>query len=257
MLVLALTTGHAGAATKSNPFEGKMAEAVFEAGLSFRMEFLPGNTMKWVELTPGKEGHEATESIHVTRLEDGLFSVSWIEADGVAIGYSIDMHKKTVEASVSWNDPKERGGRGSVFQSGSWRFINADGSDDTVPFTNLQIVTDFWNGFFNRHDMSYADKYLAAPYKQHNPAVADGVEAFKAVFTPLFAQKEFKDFTAVVVRAAVEDDLVYLHNHKKMNARDPGKAAVDIFRVVDGKIVEHWDVIQPVPDKSANPNTMF
>jgi predicted SnoaL-like aldol condensation-catalyzing enzyme len=242
VFVLALASGHAGAATKSNPLEGRMAETVFETGAVFRIEFLPGNTMKWVELTPGKARHEATEPIHVTRLGDGAFSVNWIEADGIAIGYSIDIHKKAVEAFVSWNDPKGRGGRSAVSQSGSYRFIKADGSDDTTPFTNLEIVTDFWNGFFNRHDASYADKYLAATFTWHSPPAGNGVEAFKADFAVRFAQKDYKDSTATIVGGAVEDDLVYLHSHKKLHAQDPGKAAVDIFRVVDGKIVEHWGI---------------
>lgn len=51
--------------------------------------------------------------------------------------------------------------------------------------------------------------------------------------------------------------LVFIHNHIKLNPKDRGQAAVDIFRVRDGKIVEHWDVIQDIPEKAENPNTMF
>jgi predicted SnoaL-like aldol condensation-catalyzing enzyme len=54
-----------------------------------------------------------------------------------------------------------------------------------------------------------------------------------------------------------EGDLVVLHVHTKRDEHDRGKAVVDIFRVENGKIVEHWDVIQDVPEKAANSNTMF
>ncbi len=58
-------------------------------------------------------------------------------------------------------------------------------------------------------------------------------------------------------RVIAEDDLVVLHYHLKMTPDDLGQAVVDIFRVEDGRIVEHWDVLQPVPAESANTNTMF
>lgn len=62
---------------------------------------------------------------------------------------------------------------------------------------------------------------------------------------------------ARIVRSAADGDLVYLHVHATEHPGDRGEAVVDIFRVKDGKIVEHWDVIQPVPETSANRNTMF
>jgi predicted SnoaL-like aldol condensation-catalyzing enzyme len=60
-----------------------------------------------------------------------------------------------------------------------------------------------------------------------------------------------------IQRMIAEGDLVVLHVHTKLDAQDRGKAVVDIFRVDHGKIVEHWDVIQDVPERAANRNTMF
>jgi predicted SnoaL-like aldol condensation-catalyzing enzyme len=54
-----------------------------------------------------------------------------------------------------------------------------------------------------------------------------------------------------------EDDLVVTHGVVKFSADDPGTVAVDIFRLEDGKVVEHWDVLQPLPEESANPHPMF
>ena len=59
------------------------------------------------------------------------------------------------------------------------------------------------------------------------------------------------------MRSATDGDLVFLHNHSTTSENDRGRAIVDIFRVKDRKIVEHWDVIQPVPEKAVNNNTMF
>lgn len=121
---------------------------------------------------------------------------------------------------------------------------------------NLKLVIDFYNQFFNDHNVAIADKVVAESYKQHNPFVPDGRAPFVNYFT-----KVFKDNPArktKIVRAAVNGDIVFLHVHMTQNPDDQrGRAGVDIFRVENGKIVEHWDVNQDVPEKSANTNTMF
>ena len=65
------------------------------------------------------------------------------------------------------------------------------------------------------------------------------------------------DSKAKVVRSAADGDLVWLHVHSTNGAEDLGRAVIDVFRVEDGKIVEHWDVIQKVPTEAANTNTTF
>jgi predicted SnoaL-like aldol condensation-catalyzing enzyme len=66
-----------------------------------------------------------------------------------------------------------------------------------------------------------------------------------------------RDSISDIKRVIAEGDLVVLHVHSRNTLSDRGRAVVDIFRVADGKIIEHWDVIQAVPAKSQNPNTMF
>ena len=85
--------------------------------------------------------------------------------------------------------------------------------------------------------------------------VPDGKAPFVNYFTGFF--KENPQSKARIVRSATDGDLVYLHIHSTENESDRGRAIVDIFRVTDGKITEHWDVIQEVPEKAANNNTMF
>lgn len=132
-------------------------------------------------------------------------------------------------------------------------------NNDSHPFSaqqNKAIVTDFYEGVFLKHQVqAYADRYIGSQYIQHNPHVPDGKAPFVDYFTGYF--KENPQAKSVIKRAVAEGDLVFLHVHAQENAQDLGTAIVDIFRVENGKIVEHWDVQQAVPEKSANNNTMF
>jgi predicted SnoaL-like aldol condensation-catalyzing enzyme len=92
-------------------------------------------------------------------------------------------------------------------------------------------------------------------YTQHNPAAPDGAEAFVSVISGLY--EAFPDFSIERKREVVDGDLVVIHSHVHMTKEDLGMAVVDMFRVNDGKVVEHWDVVQPVPEETANDNTMF
>ncbi|MGR2660319.1 nuclear transport factor 2 family protein [Chromobacterium haemolyticum] len=121
--------------------------------------------------------------------------------------------------------------------------------------SNKQLVVDFYNQFFNQHDLSAADRYIGDRYIQHNPSVKDGKQAFVDTFADRF--KQAPERRSTIIRAIAEDDLVVLHVHSVNDTKDRGRALVDIFRVENNKIVEHWDVIQPVPDASASGNSMF
>ncbi|HEY1394786.1 nuclear transport factor 2 family protein [Roseateles sp.] len=120
--------------------------------------------------------------------------------------------------------------------------------------TNRVLVVDFYDRFFNKHDIASA-RVVADSYRQHNPDVPDGKAPFVSYFSGFF--KEHPKSTSRIVRSATSGDLVYLHVHFKVEPADRGQAVVDIFRVADGKIVEHWDVVQDVPEKAENKNTMF
>lgn len=120
---------------------------------------------------------------------------------------------------------------------------------------NKQMVVTFYQRFFGDKDITAADQYLAPSYIQHNPLAATGRDAVKKFFTPFFANPAIPKTRIDIRRAAADGDLVWLHIRSKTTGAE--RAVVDIFRVKDGKIVEHWDVIQPVPAKSMNENTMF
>ncbi|RVV97314.1 hypothetical protein EKE94_14985 [Mesobaculum littorinae] len=119
---------------------------------------------------------------------------------------------------------------------------------------NRRLVVEFYDRFFNAHEIEAAD-VIAEDYIQHNPAVPDGRTPLVSFFTDVFADNP--DARAEIVRSAADGDLVWLHVHSTNGPEDRGAAVVDIFRVEDGLIVEHWDVVQPVPEEAANDNTMF
>lgn len=120
---------------------------------------------------------------------------------------------------------------------------------------NRQIVVDFYNRLFKHRDALQAAQVLDEGYVQHNPYVPDGKAPFVDYFTAYF--KAHPQASARIVRSAADGDLVYLHVHATERPSDRGQAIVDIFRVKDGRIMEHWDVIQDVPEHGENTNTMF
>ncbi|PDV87093.1 hypothetical protein CO652_17490 [Rhizobium sp. H4] len=126
--------------------------------------------------------------------------------------------------------------------------------DLKVEEANRKLVVEFYDRFFNSHDIEAAS-VVADDYRQHNPQVPDGKKPLVSFFTGFF--KENPQSKAEIVRTAADGDLVWLHVHATNGTDDRGQAIVDIFRVKDGKIVEHWDVIQAVPKEAANRNTMF
>jgi predicted SnoaL-like aldol condensation-catalyzing enzyme len=119
---------------------------------------------------------------------------------------------------------------------------------------NKRLVVDFYTMVFVKKQVAEGfAQYVGPTYIQHNPRLPDGPEAA----VRLLSQVVTRDSIAELKRAVADNDLVVLHWHSRSNAQDRGRAVVDIFRVANGKVVEHWDVIQPVPEQAANTNTMF
>jgi predicted SnoaL-like aldol condensation-catalyzing enzyme len=121
---------------------------------------------------------------------------------------------------------------------------------------NTELVRDFYHLALNlKKPEEAAEKYLGPYYRQHNPGAADGAEAFIAFvhgFTGAFPALHF-DFR----RFIAEGDLVLVHSHLVRQPQDRGMAVMDIFRIENNRIVEHWDVLQEIPELPANSNTMF
>ena len=123
-----------------------------------------------------------------------------------------------------------------------------------VAANNKKIVVEFYQKLFGDKDVSVIDQYIVEDYIQHNPIAADGRQALKEIANKWIANqpKTQVDFQKVVA----DGDLVFLHiKTKSFSGTD--LSLVDIFRLKNGKIVEHWDIMQEVPENSANPHPMF
>jgi len=120
---------------------------------------------------------------------------------------------------------------------------------------NKQNVIAFYNAAINDKDFEKASQYMGDKYIQHNPLAADGPEGLRTFLA--YAKENLGSFKAEIKQAFADGDYVILHVHATFSPEDRGSAVMDIFRLEDGKVVEHWDVIQQIPEESANENTMF
>jgi predicted SnoaL-like aldol condensation-catalyzing enzyme len=107
----------------------------------------------------------------------------------------------------------------------------------------------------NQRDADAALQFVGSQYRQHNPLVADEYGGLREYLT--WIQENFPKSHSKILRVFVDGDYVLLHVHRVRSPGTRGDAIVDIFRLENEKIVEHWDVIQPVPETAANSNTMF
>jgi predicted SnoaL-like aldol condensation-catalyzing enzyme len=120
---------------------------------------------------------------------------------------------------------------------------------------NKQLVLEFYHKLIGEKDFEGARPYMGREYRQHAPYAADGhagVAAWVAKFKEAFPQHHYE-----VKKVIAEGDFVVLHLHGKSGLHPYGESVVDIFRIEDGKVVEHWDVIQPIPESADNSNSMF
>jgi len=120
---------------------------------------------------------------------------------------------------------------------------------------NRKAVLAFYEKGLNQKDVDAALAYVGDRYTQHNPNAADGPEGFRKFIC--FLREKFPNSHSEIKRSFVDGDYVILHVHAVREPGTKGNAIVDIFKLENGKIVEHWDVVQPIPENPANNNTMF
>lgn len=120
---------------------------------------------------------------------------------------------------------------------------------------NKKIVMEFYDQVVNRRDFEAASQYLGPYYIQHNPDAADGAEGLKT-FMQMMREK-FPQKHSEIKRVFADGDYVILHVHIVREPGTRGSVNMDIFRLEQGKVVEHWDVNQPIPEKMANPHGML
>jgi len=128
-------------------------------------------------------------------------------------------------------------------------------SREATPEANKSTVMAFYEAAINRKDFEAAAKFIGARYVQHNPLIADGIDGFQTFVG--YLRQTFPKLRAEIKRIFADGDFVIVHTHGIREPGQRGSAIVDIFRLEGGKIVEHWDVMQPVPENASNQNGMF
>lgn len=119
---------------------------------------------------------------------------------------------------------------------------------------NLDITLEMYRKVLIAMDSSHVDRYFSPAYIQHSTLAEPGLGALKAFLDRV--RVETPDATQEIRRAFVDGDHVIVHVLVRLNREHRGFAVVDIFRLEDGKIAEHWDVLQDVPENPVNPNPM-
>ncbi|NLU95550.1 nuclear transport factor 2 family protein [Chitinophaga sp. Ak27] len=119
---------------------------------------------------------------------------------------------------------------------------------------NKQIAITAYQKIFGDLDIAAIDDYMSMDFIQHNPTIADGPEGVKALVRMLASQgipKQKITFKHIVA----ENDIVILHSRYEMAGKE--WRFIDIYRLKDDKLVEHWDAMMPMPDERANNNPTF
>lgn len=133
--------------------------------------------------------------------------------------------------------------------------LAAGAADAQQQEANKKVVVEFYEKGLNQKDFEAAAKYFGPRYTQHNPNAPDGPEGFKTFLQ--FLKEKFPGSRSEIKRVFADGDYVILHVHAIREPGTRGNAIIDIFKLENGKIVEHWDVVQPIPEKAANSNGMF
>jgi predicted SnoaL-like aldol condensation-catalyzing enzyme len=170
--------------------------------------------------------------VDMFRIQDGLIAEHW------------DVLQDVPETTASGND---------MFGTVSEPRTNEPGPREQTQ-ASKELAVRYFDRLMVEKDPG-AVEYLAPEYHQHNPTIPSGSAGLREMFGAFFQQTP--TLTVERHRVIAEGNIVAIHAHYRLNPEDRGQSVVDIFRVLDGKIVEHWDVIQAVPETSANDNTMF
>ena len=128
---------------------------------------------------------------------------------------------------------------------------------EAIEEQNKKIAIEFYNAALNEKNWEKTRSFIGNRYVQLNLAAIDGPEGLKAHIE--FLKRDFPNNRGEIKHALADGDLVALHIHCRRSPEMRGYAVADIFRIENGKVIEHWDVVQEIPDPkdAKNQNTMF
>lgn len=200
----------------------------FQVGLT-----LLSATQLRFEIKEGPFARTETVDIQVVALGNGIFAVSWQEKDGATVTNVQDYDRGLVHSFATLPDGRFLRMTGTMAVTRP-----AARSSDDRPRRNKALVLEAMTSLFQRHDASAVERLYAADYIQHNPHIPQGRDALQALVAGLSPEVYYEPGLIVA-----EGDLVAIHGRIRGWAEAP-QVVVDIFRVEDGKLAEHWDVLQ-------------
>jgi predicted SnoaL-like aldol condensation-catalyzing enzyme len=232
------------------PAPGHVYEARF-GNLAYRLDFHPnGHEMTFSTIGDGPPVAEAVQTVRYTAvpIRPGVFMVYWSEKDGSTVVHVEDLENDTVHTNITLPD------RRFLNLSGGFKRVDGAAARGTRAFkNNKELITAYLKVLFTERDRQAAEQFWDKNMLQHNPGMPDGLDVLRGLLGKI--GPEFRYEQGAVME---QDDLVMVHGRYTGWGPKP-MVAVDIFRIENGKVVEHWDVMQEeVPaDKSANGHAMF
>jgi len=133
--------------------------------------------------------------------------------------------------------------------------VPARAADAAQMEQNKKTVMALYDAALNKLDFEEAAKYLGPRYTQHNPNAKDGPEGLKGFIT--FLKEKYPQTHSEIKKIFADGDYVFVHVHAVREPGTRGFAIFDLYKLENGKVVEHWDTVQPIPETPQNSNTMF
>lgn len=185
------------------------------------------------EIKEGPFAHSEVVDIAVTPLGGGLFLVSWVEETGATVVHVQDFDRGVIHSQATLADGR------FLRMSGPITVVTpSDTPSDVRPNRNKALVIEAMTSLFQRHDASVIDRLYVEDYVQHNPHIPQGRAALKGLVENL-SKDVFYEPGLIVA----EGDLVAIHGRIRGWAETP-QVVIDLFRIENGKLAEHWDVLQ-------------
>lgn len=197
-----------------------------------RQHLLSASQLRF-EIADGPFARTETVDIQVEPLGNGLFAVSWQEQDGATVVNVQDHDRGRVHSFATLPDGR------FLRMAGTFSAVRPAGrASDHRPRRNRALVLEAMTTLFQRRDASAVERLYAPGYIQHNPGIAQGREALQALVAALAPDVHYEPGLVVA-----EGDLVAIHGRIRGWGPTP-QVVVDIFRIEDGRLAEHWDVLQ-------------
>ena len=199
------------------------------------------------EIKDGPFARSEIVAIQVVALGNGMFAVSWQENDGASVVNVQDYDRGVVHSYATLP-----GGRFLRMEGAITVTQPALQASDERPRRNKALVLEAMTSLFQAHDASAVDRLYAADYIQHNPDIPQGRDALRALVAGMSKDVHYEPGMMVA-----EGDLVAIHGRIRGWAEAP-QVVVDLFRIEDGRLAEHWDVLQDeMPVRMAAGVAMF